>query len=143
MFGFVYYIYKKFLSIIFEDLICLLDGRENEETYRPLLYSILNSLSILILCFFSTFSSGSSLGIAAIIGSDCFNTFLILALIFIKFKDANHGVIDTWITYRDSLIYILGLTSLFLFLYFEWVNLWAAMILIVYYLTNYFALSFN
>lgn len=98
MFGFVYYIYKKFLLIIFEDLICLLDGKENEETNRPIVYSILHSLSFLILCFFSTFSSQSSLGIAAIIGSDSFNTFFILALVFVKFKEANHGYLDTWIT---------------------------------------------
>lgn len=101
MFGFIYFIYKKFLSIIFEDLICLLEGKENEETYRPVVYSMLNSIQFLVLCFFSTFSSESDLGIAAIIGSDCFNTFFVLAIIFVKFKDANHGILDTWITYTS------------------------------------------
>lgn len=57
MFGFIYYIYKKFLSLIFEDLMCMLDNKENEETYRPILYSLLNSLSLLILAFMAAFSS--------------------------------------------------------------------------------------
>ena len=98
MLVFVYYIYKKFLSIIFEDLICLLDVGENEELYRPIVYSGLNSILFLIFCFFSTFSSQTDLGLSAIIGSDVFNIFVILGLIFYKFKDAHHGDLDIWIT---------------------------------------------
>lgn len=98
MLVFVYYIYKKFLSIIFEDLICLLDVGENDELYRPLVYSGLNSILFLIFCFFSTFSSQTDLGLSAIIGSDVFNIFVILGLIFYKFKDSHHGDLDTWIT---------------------------------------------
>jgi hypothetical protein len=71
----------------------MLDRKENEETLRPVIYSILNCLPFLILCFFSTFSIHSDFGIASLIGSDCFNNFFILALIFIKFKDANHGIL--------------------------------------------------
>jgi uncharacterized membrane protein len=76
----------------------MLDGRENEETYRPIVYSMLNCILYLLLMIFSTFSSESDLGLAAIIGSDSFNIFFILGLIFFKYKDAHHGHLDTWIT---------------------------------------------
>jgi hypothetical protein len=79
--------YKRFLSVIFEDLICLLDGKENEEALRPMVYAMLNSILYLILCFFSTFSSASDFGLSLLIGSDMFNLFIILGIIFFKYID--------------------------------------------------------
>jgi Ca2+/Na+ antiporter len=45
--------------------------------------------------------------------------------------------------FRDTFIYILGLLSLLLFMEQGFVNLWAAIIFLVYYFINYLVLSSN
>jgi hypothetical protein len=58
----------------------------------------LNCLPYMILCFFSTFGSETNFGVATLLGSDAFNNFLILAIIFVKYKESNHGVLNPWNT---------------------------------------------
>ncbi|CAD8175739.1 unnamed protein product [Paramecium octaurelia] len=143
MFAFVYYIYKKYLSNLFEDFMSLLDDKEYEETYRPILYSLLNSMQYLILCFYSTFSSKSDLGVSVIIGSDAFSILFIFGLILIKFPTSHHGVLDTWTTLRDCVIYIVGLLVMLLCLYYEWAKIGTALVLLVYYILDLIVLAGN
>lgn len=143
MFGFIYYIYKKYLYVIFEDLLSLLDDNENEEIYRPILYSLLFALHFLILCFFTTFSSQSTLGVAAIIGSDAFNVLLILGLILIKYPQSQHGTLDPWITLRDSLLYICSLVIMTACLITNWLELGTSLILLGFYILDLFVIGLN
>jgi Ca2+/Na+ antiporter len=57
---------------------------KGEFTLPPIVYCMLNGLPILILSFLSMFVSQSDLGIAATIGTDFFNIFIIYYLILVQ-----------------------------------------------------------
>jgi len=100
-------------------------------------------MQYLILCFYSTFSSKSDLGVSVIIGSDAFSILFIFGLILIKFPNSHHGVLDTWTTLRDCVIYIVGLLVMLLCLYYEWAKIGTALVLLVYYILDLIVLAGN
>ncbi|CAK70164.1 unnamed protein product (macronuclear) [Paramecium tetraurelia] len=135
-FGMIYYIYRKHLLSLFQMFMNYLDDNENEEQYKAILYSCLNSIQFLILCFYSTFSSESDLAVSTIIGSDAFMIFFVFSYILYKYPTHSHGVLDTWITIRDAFFYILSLFVLFICILLDFLNIGTAVILLVVYFAN-------
>jgi Ca2+/Na+ antiporter len=107
------------------------------------LYSLLNSLPFLILSFFSAFSSQTTLAVSTILGSDALNCFFLLAYIFFCFKESNHGVVDSWVTLRDTMVYLLVVLSLVLLVTLNFLNLYAGLIMLALYVVDLIVLAYN
>lgn len=137
MLGFVYLLYSRFISDIHEDLIYLAQVK-SEESGSSITYCILNSMSVLILCFISMFKSESDLGVSVVLGGDMYHIGILYAIIVLKIilkkKKANTETryLDAWIFLRDMVMYLIGLGCLTLFLYMDSFEWWMASILILY-----------
>ncbi|KAL4459943.1 hypothetical protein ABPG74_003469 [Tetrahymena malaccensis] len=148
VFAFTYYLSVKFFNHIIEDIVYLVNYKEEEdkEIYRPLVYCVLNSIPVLAFAMCCVIRTDYDSGIMLIFSTDMINIFLIygLILIFVILPVKKEGSdIDGWQLLRDSIWYCVGLSLFVIFLFENLVTWWAGIVMVCYYFSHMILQSYN